>query len=113
MKLISYLFKHFFYRIKEFFRHWYIKSFFIYSNFVVSLLERLDRFFALKITFRFIFQPLYSDRSVIGYILGFIFRLARLIIASMVYLSVILIAVFLYLVWLTIPIYLIIKIFIG
>lgn len=107
-----YLFKRFIYRLKEFFRHWYIKSFFIYANFVVSLLERLDRVFAFKITLRFLFQPLYGDYSVLGYLLGFIFRSGRLIVGGLVYLIVIMAAVAAYLLWLAILPYIIYRIII-
>jgi len=100
-----YIFNRFLYRIKEFFRHWYVKSFFIYTHFVISLLEKIDRYFAFKITLRHLFVPLYLDRSVIGYILGFIFRLGRLIFGGTVYLLIIPAAVFFYLVWLGIPFY--------
>ena len=111
--IIIYLFKRFIYRLKEFLRHWYIKSFFIYFDFVVSFLERLDRIFAFKITLRFLFHPLYGDYSVLGRILGFIFRINRLIVAGLVYSAVIVVAVILYLVWLTAPIYIVYRIFIN
>ncbi|MEK7593393.1 MAG: hypothetical protein AAB464_01620 [Patescibacteria group bacterium] len=107
---IVYLFNRFFYRLKEFFRHWYVKSFFIYTDFVVSFLERLDRVFAFKITLRFLFQPLYGDYSVLGYILGFIFRISRLAVGGLVHLAVIAIAVVLYLIWLATPIYIVYRI---
>ncbi|KKQ21870.1 hypothetical protein A2999_01985 [Candidatus Wolfebacteria bacterium RIFCSPLOWO2_01_FULL_38_11] len=108
--LIIYLFNRFFFRIKEFFRHWYIKSFFFYTHAVISFFEKLDRFFALKITFRFLFQPLYADRSAIGYILGFIFRSIRIIIASFVYLAVFFIAIIVYVFWMLIPIIIFLEI---
>lgn len=108
--LIIYLLNRFLYRFKEFVRHWYINSFFIWSNFVISFLERLDRFFAFKITLRFLFRPLYSDYSIIGYILGFIFRFIRLLISGIVYGVIIAIGFFLYLIWLAAPFYIILKI---
>jgi len=110
MKVFVYLFNRFIYRIKEFLRHWYIISFFIYVNFVVSVLENLDRFFAFKITLRFLFHPLYGDRSVIGYIFGFIFRFWRMIVGGLVYLIVILIAIALYIFWLVAPVYIVYRI---
>ncbi|MEK7657720.1 MAG: hypothetical protein AAB366_00825 [Patescibacteria group bacterium] len=108
--LFVYLFNRLAFRTKEFFRHWYIKSFFIYSHFVVSLLEKIDRVFAFKITLRHLFKPLYGDYSVLGYILGFIFRLGRLIISGLIYLILIILAVFIYAVWLAIPFYIVYRI---
>jgi hypothetical protein len=108
--LIVYLLNHLMRRIKEFFRHWYINSFFAYGQFVFSFLERLDRFFAFKITWRHLFQPLYQDRTILGFILGFIFRLQRLLVAGLVYLVFIAVAAGFYLAWLASPIFLIYKI---
>lgn len=108
--VVVYLFNRFFYRIKEFFRHWYVKSFFIYTNFVVSFLERVDRVFAFKITLRFIFHPLYGDYSALGYILGFIFRIGRLAVGGLIHLAAIAIAIILYLIWLLAPIYIVYRI---
>lgn len=106
-----YLIQRFFYRIFEFLRHWYWKSLFIYSHAVITFLERLDKFFALKVTLRHLFQPLYKDYSLIGYILGFLFRVSRIIFSGFVYLLIILSAIFVYLIWLAAPVFIIYKIF--
>lgn len=111
--LIFYLFNRFLYRLKEFFRHWYIKSFFIYSHFIVSLLEKIDRVFAFKITLRYLFRPLYGDYSVLGYILGFIFRSGRLVLGGLVHLLIIIMAAILYFIWLATPVYIIYRIIIN
>jgi hypothetical protein len=110
MTLIAYLFNRLFYRLTELFRHWYVNSFRLYSHFIISLLERLDRILAVKITLKHLSEPLYQDRSVIGYLLGFIFRSLRLLIGGVVYLIFITVAVILYLLWLSIPAYIIYKI---
>ena len=109
MGAFIYLAKRFFYRIVEFLRHWYVKSLRYYSNFSLNQFERLDRFFALKITLKNLFQPLYKDYSPIGYILGFGFRVSRVFAASVVYLLILLILVFLYLVWVFFPIFAVVK----
>jgi hypothetical protein len=111
--IFLYLFNRFTFRLKEFLRHWYINSFFVYSQFIVFQLEKLDRFFAFKITWRHLFQPLYQDRTILGYILGFIFRLQRLFVGGLFYLVIIGVAAGLYLVWLAFPIYIIYKIIYG
>jgi len=108
--IITYLLNRFIFRIKEFIRHWYIKSFFVYSQFIVSILEKLDRYFALKITWRHILEPLYQDKTILGYFLGFIFRFWRLAIGGLFYLLIILTAAGLYFVWLLIPFFIIYKI---
>ncbi|MDP3974918.1 MAG: hypothetical protein Q8P88_01360 [Candidatus Jorgensenbacteria bacterium] len=91
------------YRIAEFLRHWYVKSAKIYFNFVLDRLSRLDYFFAWKITARHLFQPLYHDYSIVGYVLGFLFRSARLVLASGVYGALFALALGCYVVWLIIP----------
>ena len=108
--IFIYLFNRLLRRIKEFFRHWYINSFFVWADFVFSFLIRIDRFFALKITWRYLFQPLYQERNIIGYILGFVFRLGRLLVGGAVYLAIIAGAAGLYLIWLAFPVYVIFKI---
>lgn len=91
------------YRLAEFFRHWYVKSARIYFNFVLDRLERLDYFFAWRITARHLFDPLYRDYSLVGYVLGFFFRSFRLLVASAVYVLGAAFAFACYVVWLLLP----------
>jgi len=109
---IIYLFNRFIFRAQEFLRHWYVGGFFYFKRVVFSFLAKLDKFFALKITWRYLFQPLYQDRNPLGYILGFIFRSGRLLVSGFIYLVIIAVAVVLYLVWMAIPIFSIYKILI-
>ena len=99
------------YRIAEFLRHWYIKSAKIYFNFVLERLERLDYFFAWRITARHLFQPLYRDYSLVGYALGFFFRSGRLFVASAVYVVLFAFALGCYVIWLIFPPLLLILVF--
>ncbi len=110
MNFIFYLIKRFYHCLIEFLRHWYLNSFKIYSHFVISFFEKLDRRLAFKITARHLFHPLYQDRTFIGYTLGFFFRSIRLVIGGIVYITMIVIAVLIYLTWLIIPPYIIYKI---
>ncbi len=112
-KALLYLVRRFFFRIKIFLGHWYVKSARIYSNFVLNQLERLDRLLAWRITLRNLFQPLYGDFSLIGYVLGFCFRVVRLIFGSIVYLAVFIIALGVYIFWLIIPPFVVLGIIIG
>ena len=100
-------------RFAEFFRHWYVVSYYFIGRYLVSFLERLDRTLAFRITLKYLFQPLYQDYTVIGYILGFIFRSFRLVAGGLVYAAIILAAAALYLVWLLVPVFIIYRIVQG
>lgn len=108
---LVYLVKRFFYRIFDFLRHWYVKSAKVYSNFVLDQLQKIDRVLAWRVNARYIFQPLYKDYSITGRVLGFILRIARLIVTGVVYIFIFAFAIFVYLVWLAIPILIIWKVF--
>jgi hypothetical protein len=108
---LGYLVNRFFARLIDFFDHWYKDGFVLFSREFVNFLESLDRYFAFRVTLRYLFKPLYQNYTFIGYILGFIFRGARLIGASFVYLLVILTGLILYLIWISIPVVIIYKIF--
>jgi len=107
---LIYLGNRFFYRIGEFFRHWYKDGFSFFSRRLINFLEQLDRYFALKVTLHYLFQPLYQNYTFVGYVLGFFFRGIRLGIASFVYFLVILIWLVFYLFWAFIPLGIIYKI---
>lgn len=99
----AYLIKRFLFRIKEFLRHWYVKSGKIYWNFIINQFEKIDYKLAWKITIKNIFKPLYKDYSVMGYILGFIFRSLRVVFSSIVYVIYFVFALGLYILWLLMP----------
>lgn len=83
---LVYLVQRFFFRLGDFFHHWYVDGSRHLLHWFVSFFERLDRTFAVRITYRYLFQPLYKDYSVIGRLLGFIFRASRVIVGSVIYL---------------------------
>jgi len=93
-----------------FFKHWYKDGSKKFFHALIGFLEYLDRFFAIEITFKHIFEPLYQDKSLIGYVMGFLFRIIRIALALIVYLTVVLIFVALYLIWLAIPLFIVFKI---
>ncbi|MFH1347035.1 MAG: hypothetical protein ABIH10_02185 [Spirochaetota bacterium] len=113
MTALIYIINRFFYRFVEFWRHWYVGSFKIASHIFLSLLEKLDKRVALKITFKNFFQPLYQDRSFIGYFLGIIFRSFRLFFGGIFYLFLGFLAIIIYLFWLAIPVLIIFEIIKG
>lgn len=95
----SYIIFKFFFRIREFIRHWYVRSFHVYWGYFFFILSRLDKYFALKINLRLIFKPLFGDYSFMGRILGFIFRTLRIVLALILYLFLFVFAAILYFLW--------------
>jgi len=69
----------------------------------MTVLTKADRSFAIAITIRHFFEPLYKDYSIIGRILGVVFRSVRIAIGGAVYLLLALGFLAVYLVWLAIP----------
>lgn len=108
-----YIVRHAVFHVGEFFRHWYVHSMHVYWNGVVNRLEQLDYALAWRVTLHNLFQPLYKDYSPIGYVLGFIFRLGRLAVATVIYAVLLSAAVALYAVWLGVPPYLLFRAFAG
>jgi len=104
---LIYLVRQFFFRIYQFIHDWYVGSFIKIWHLTLNVLELMDKVFAIKVTFKNLFQPLYGDRSVIGYILGFAFRSLRFLICIFIYPIVIIIATAIYIIWIFIPIYII------
>ncbi len=102
-----YLFGRAVYRIKLFFSDWYVGGFRLVSSRTIHVLESLDRTWALVITLRNIFEPLYQDRTFTGRILGFIFRSVRIVIGASLYVVVIAFACFLYFLIAVAPLYIV------
>ena len=100
----AYLVQRFFYHLFDFFHHWYVDGSRRFAHSFISALESADRTFAVKITLRHFFEPLYRDYSVIGRILGIVFRTGRVIIGSIIYCAVAIVFVVAYVVWLVIPV---------
>lgn len=94
-----------------FVRNWYEGGAFFFEEHLFSTLTQLDRTLALRVTLRYFFTPLYNDRTVIGYILGVIFRSMRVAMASVVYFVLIALYVVLAFVWFAVPPFIIYKIF--
>ncbi len=83
---VIYVLHRLFFRIADFFHHWYVDGSRVVMHRFMSILEQLDRTFAVRVTFRYFFQPLYKDYTVVGRILGVIFRSGRMLIGGTVYL---------------------------
>jgi|SRR3989338_1170616 len=98
-----YLISHFFFHIFEFLRHWYLNSFIVIGRWLMNNLEWLDRMLALRVTLRHFFEPLYGDYTIVGRLLGFIFRTIRITLALCMYPVLIAAAIAAYLIWIIIP----------
>lgn len=107
---LIFLLNRFIFRISEFIKRWYLDSARIYVHQVISMLENLDKTFALKITWRHFGEPLYQDRTIIGYVLGFIFRSFRIFTGAIIYGFLIILAALIFIVWALVPFYIILKI---
>jgi len=93
----------FFYRIADFFHHWYVHGSRRLIHSFLNLFESLDRTFALVITVRYFFVPLYKDYSIVGRILGIMFRSVRVAVGVFVYVILGAACFVVYLVWLLLP----------
>ncbi len=98
-----YLVQRFIFRIGDFFHHWYVDGSRRFAALYIDQLRKVDVIFALAITIRYFFQPLYRDYSVIGRILGVVFRVGRILFGAFVYILITLFFALVYLVWLAIP----------
>jgi hypothetical protein len=103
---IGYLAYQFVYRIRTFIYNWYFGGLLFGLHHTMNIILRLDRTFAWRITLRHMFEPLYQDHSLLGHILGFIFRILRLSFGGILYGVVIVFVVALYFLWASIPIFL-------
>lgn len=93
-----------------FFEGWYKDGTSFFIAFFFSVIKRIDRVLALKITIRYFFTPLYNDRTFLGYILGVVLRSGRILVAVPIYLFVTIGMLSLTLVWMLVPIFFVYKI---
>ena len=73
-------------------------------------LRWLDREFAVAITARHWFKPLYGDFTILGYIFGFIFRTLRILAGTAIYTVIAAVFLVLFLFWAAFPPFAIYKI---
>ena len=100
---LGYLLHRFFYRIFYFFRDWYVGGSRMIAHSFISTLEDMDRSLAVKITLAHFFEPLYKDYSIIGRVLGVVFRFFRVVIGGVVYAIAAVCFICAYLVWVAVP----------
>jgi hypothetical protein len=100
---VVYLARRFFYHFVDFFHHWYVDGSRAIGRRFMATLTVADQSFAVAITLRHFFEPLYKDYSIIGRMLGIVFRSVRVLIGGVFYLILSLLFAAAYLVWLAIP----------
>ncbi len=105
----TYLIDRIFYRFAQFFVHWYGHSFYFIGGAGLRALERLDKLFALRITARNFWVPLYGDYSFLGRLLGIFFRSIRITVATVIYAFAGLIFLLAYIFWALIPVYFVVN----
>lgn len=98
-----YLGGRFLWRLADFFRHWYLDGSRRLAHGFISFLFDMDRIFAVRITMHYFWKPLYGDYSIIGRVLGVVFRTARIIVALGLYAIFAAIFAVIYLAWLAVP----------
>lgn len=84
----------------------------MFSGHLIDFLVELDRIIAFRITLRYFGKPLFQDRSIVGYILGFFFRSFRLLFGGLFYIVVIVIAVAFCILWALVPVFIVYKVFV-
>jgi hypothetical protein len=101
---VVYLAWRFLYRFLDFFHHWYVDGSRVIGRHFIATLTVMDQSFAVVITLRHFFEPLYKDYSIIGRILGVVFRSVRVAIGGALYLLFAFGFAIAYLIWLAIPV---------
>ena len=91
------------YRVLDFFHHWYVDGSRVLAHKFVSILEEVDKSVAIRLTLKYFFQPLYKDYTMVGRILGVVFRSGRILIGGIFYLFLGAVFLAIYLVWVLIP----------
>jgi len=100
---IVYLARRFAYRFVDFFHHWYVDGSRAIGRQLMTTLTAADQSFAVAITLRHFFEPLYKDYSIVGRIIGIVFRFMRVIFGGICYAFVAAGFAIAYLIWLLIP----------
>jgi VIT1/CCC1 family predicted Fe2+/Mn2+ transporter len=93
-----------------FWKHWYVDGLIYAWDKLRGTIYSLDRSFAVRITLKHFFEPLWGDYSIIGRIIGPFIRIARIAFGGVLYLLAACLWAILVLVWLFIPIALLISI---
>jgi hypothetical protein len=113
LDVLIYLFKTLFFRITMFFKRWYWGGFFAVYGQALRFARAVSSSFDPRLNALFLFKPLYQEYNIVGYILGFVVRGAKLCIGSILYVVVFAIALVVYVFWAFVPITIVYKIIQG
>jgi len=87
----------------DFFKFYFITT----PTYLVIIIRRcltlVDQKLAVTLMAKMIFTPLFGDETILGYILGFLFRFTRVVLGVVVLTSCFLLSVICFLTWLTLP----------
>jgi hypothetical protein len=106
-----YLIQRFFFRVSDFFHHWYADATKILIHRFILFLRGIDQSIALRITLKYLFTPLYKDYTIVGRVVGPIFRIFRALIGIVIYAILSAIFAALFVAWLLIPPFIIFSVF--
>lgn len=110
---LGYAVRRFVFRFTDFFHHWYVDASRRFLGSFFSLFKTLDETLAIKITLRYFFHPLYGDYTVMGRILGVVFRSGRVALGFVVYVILAVLFLAVYGAWLLFPVALLYYAFSG
>lgn len=100
---IVYIFARFFFRVRDFFHHWYVDSSRLLFGRLFSILAEVDKTIALRLTIKHFTEPLYKDYSIVGRVLGIVFRSGRILLGVVFYPAIGIVFFAIYGTWLIIP----------
>ncbi|KKW16877.1 MAG: hypothetical protein UY56_C0008G0020 [Parcubacteria group bacterium GW2011_GWA1_50_14] len=109
----AYLVYRFLYHILRFFHHWYRDGSRVLFHYFLRAFGKLEGVFALSLTARYFFHPLYQDFSIVGRIVGIFFRSGRILIGLFVYALLAVFFVLIYLAWILLIPLLVFEIFLA
>jgi hypothetical protein len=85
------------------FYDWFVALPWWFSQVMVRVLRRIDNEFALMVTVRNLFTPLYGDKTVFAYVVGTPLRLGRIVISLFIYSCIVCVFAGLIIMWWAIP----------
>lgn len=86
-----------------FIKRWYLDSWYRIFGAGRYLVRRLERSLAIRIHIRFFFVPLYQERNIYGYVLGFLFRSLKIVGGGALYVCIGALVLLVYVAWALLP----------
>ncbi len=88
----------------DFWRHWYLDGSRAFRVHAVSFFSNVEQSFSFRLTIHHFFEPLYKDYTILGRILGVIFRSGMLLFGSLFCAVVAILFLITYAAWLLMPV---------